>query len=89
MLYHCNEVCWIDNIHEDITSLGLTLRGALDLTKDWEQWISFIFDNCCQLAGIRIMPNNPAVPNLWSTNHQPMLGGKRARPPKKVEKFCG
>jgi len=25
---------WIDNINEDIESIGLTLRGAMDLTKD-------------------------------------------------------
>src|SRR5688572_8591 len=25
---------WIDNINEDLTSLGLTLRGAMDLTRD-------------------------------------------------------
>jgi len=25
---------WIDNINDDMTSLGLTLRGAMDLTND-------------------------------------------------------
>ena len=44
---------WIDNINEDITSLGLTLRGALDLTSDRGQWRSFIRTHRRQRAGVR------------------------------------
>jgi len=33
---------WIDNINEDMTSLGLTLKGEINLTNDWWQWQSFI-----------------------------------------------
>ena len=44
---------WIDNINEDITSLGLTLRGAMDLTRDRGQWRSFIRTHRRQVAGVR------------------------------------
>ena len=30
---HPSRLQWIDNINEDIKSIGLTLRGAMDLTK--------------------------------------------------------
>jgi len=30
------------NINEDIESVGLTLRGAMDLAKDRGHWRSFI-----------------------------------------------
>src|SRR6218665_2990132 len=33
---------WIDSINEDMESIGLTLRGAIDLTKNRGQWRSFI-----------------------------------------------
>jgi hypothetical protein len=44
---------WIDNITQDIASLGLTLRGALDLTTDRGQWRSFIRTHRRQKAGVR------------------------------------
>lgn len=37
---------WIDNINDDITSLGL--RGHVDLTNDQVQWIAFIRNHCHQ-----------------------------------------
>ena len=44
---------WIDNITQDIASLGQTLRGALDLTTDRGQWKSFIRTHRRQKAGVR------------------------------------
>jgi len=43
---------WIDNINEDITTIGLTLREAMDLTKDRGQWKSLICAHRCQMAGV-------------------------------------
>ena len=39
--------------HADITSLGLTLRGAMDLTRDRGQWRPFIRTNRLQMAVVR------------------------------------
>lgn len=36
---------WINNISEDLASLGLTLRGAVDVTNDQRQWRLFIVGN--------------------------------------------
>jgi len=33
---------WIDNVNEDIESIGLTLRGTMGFTRDRGQWKSFI-----------------------------------------------
>ena len=44
---------WIDNVKEDIESIGLTLRWAIDLTKDRGQWRSFIRIHRRQMAGVR------------------------------------
>src|SRR6218665_1807840 len=33
---------WIDDVNEDIDSIGLTLWGAMNLTKNRRQWKSFI-----------------------------------------------
>ena len=44
---------WIDNVNEDFESVGLTLRGAMDLTKNWGQWRSFIHTHQRQMAGVR------------------------------------
>ena len=47
---------WIDNVKEskeDIESIGLTLLGAMNLTKDRGQWRSFIRTDRCQMAGVR------------------------------------
>jgi len=41
---------WIDNINEDITSLGLMLRGAMDLTIDRGQLKSSICTHRRQTA---------------------------------------
>ena len=35
-------ICVIDNINKDIESIGLSLRRAMDLTKDHGEWRSFI-----------------------------------------------
>jgi len=43
----------IDNINENIESVGLTLRGAMELTKDRGQWRSFIRTHRRQLAGVK------------------------------------
>ena len=40
------------NTNEDIESIGPTLRGAMDLTKDRRQWRSFIRTHRRQMAGI-------------------------------------
>src|SRR6218665_2377809 len=45
MNYECNT--------EGITSLALTLRGAMGLTKDRVQWMSIFCTHCCQMAGVR------------------------------------
>ena len=44
---------WTDNVKKDIESIGLTLRGAKDLTKDRGQWRSFIRTHRPQMAGVR------------------------------------
>jgi len=44
---------WIDNINEDIESIGLQLRGAMGFTKDRGQWSSFIRTDRRQMAGVR------------------------------------
>jgi len=44
---------WIDNIKEDIASLGLILRGAMHLNKERGWWRSVIRIRRRQMAGIR------------------------------------
>ena len=39
--------------NEAITSLGLTLKGAMDLTNGQAQWQSFIHTHHCQMAELR------------------------------------
>lgn len=41
----------IDNINEDMSSHGLTLKEALDLTNYQEQWRSFNCTYHCQITG--------------------------------------
>lgn len=45
-------LCWIDNRSEDITLLGLSLKGAMDLTDDRWQWLSYICTHRRQMASI-------------------------------------
>lgn len=40
----------MDDIDEDLTSLGLMLRGTIDLTKDEGQWRLFICTRCRQMT---------------------------------------
>jgi len=43
----------LENVDKDIESNGLTLRRAMDLTKDQGQWRSFIRTHGRQMASIR------------------------------------
>jgi len=44
---------WVDNIKEGMTSFGLTLRRAMDLTNYRGQWRSFLRTHRRQLDGVR------------------------------------